>query len=191
MVGIVIIARSILGDAAREPARTAHPGPASADPVAALRRDVELLQHRLEQPRPLLHPVADVRDAATGSPSADSAVEPSAIDAVEIAHRLEASHTSEPPDRASSDKLEAALGAALAGRSSGTVVSSARCTASLCKVTLVHETVDAQRDLASHVASLPALRDGAFYSYEDSEPPRTVLYVVRPGHTIRDLLVAQ
>jgi hypothetical protein len=191
MIGVAIVARSILGDTDHEPVRTSRAGSARTEPAWALRRDVEVLPARPERPRLVQQPVADVRDAATGSPSADPAGEPSVSDPAEITQRLEATYASEPPDRASSEKLEAALGAALAARSTGTVVSAARCAASLCKVTLVHETVDAQRDLASHVASIPAVRDGAFYAYEDSERPRTVLYIVRPGHAFRDLLVRQ
>jgi hypothetical protein len=120
------------------------------------------------------------------SKPANANVQPS-----DIAEMLESHRTSELLDRAWSDKLHAELGAALSLHT-GTTISSTECAASLCRVTLQHETVAAQNELASNVAALPGLSAGAFYHYEsDQEPPRTVLYVVREGHDIREMLVAR
>jgi hypothetical protein len=168
----------------------------AADSLTSLRQEVELLKEKVERPRTAVVTADEVGDEApTIAPAASDAVttpSKAGASATETAEILEAQYASEPFERAWSEKLYAELQTALAAQDTRSTVSSAQCTTSLCKVSVLHETVDAQRELASNVVSLPALSTGVFYHYEAGTTlPRTVLYVVREGHDIRELLAAQ
>jgi len=202
IAGVAAIAVAIAIAVASEPMSSA-PGrttassaatAATAESVAALQREVEALKKEVKRPHATVIP-GPTQDsgAASASPDHDPAPHPvKAVEPAQITAMLEAHHASEPVDRASSDELNAGLSAALDAHRDGTTVSEARCAVSLCKVTLVHDSHDAQMQLAAKVAGLPALRAGVFYSYQDTEkPPRTVLYVVREGHDISEMIAAQ
>jgi hypothetical protein len=165
------------------------------DPIATLQREVDALKDKIQRPQVVLRSADKTPEEETtiASPVPDPASKPTNanVQASDVAEMLESHRTSEPLDRTWSDKLHAELGAALSLHA-GTTISATECAASLCRVTLLHETVHAQNELAFNMAALPGLSAGVFYHYEtDQEPPRTVLYVVREGHDMRDMLVAR
>lgn len=176
-----------------EPVRPA--AMAAEDPVAVLQREVAALKQQVARQAVAPAPVAAPRvDAAANAPAVtDPRVKrpPEGYRPAEIAEMLESHYAGELTDPAWSDKLQGDLKAALADHG-GTTVSSTQCTTSLCKVGVVHETAAAQRELASRVVALPAFAAGVFFRYEDgAEPPRTVLYVMRKGHDIREAMAAR
>jgi hypothetical protein len=195
LIGVAVIAVSATGDEAprRPPHGTART--ATADPVAALQRDVDLLKQQVRQPHVTLVPAGSAQaSVGAGEPSQLDAAPQArkALDPAQVAAMLEAHHGNEPEDRAWTDTLRTELSTVLNGSQTRTIVSAVQCATSLCKVTLSHASLDGQRALASTVAGIPALRAGVFYSYRDGEdPPRTVLYVVREGHDVSEMLAAQ
>jgi hypothetical protein len=196
IIGAGIVAISVtIKHTRREPAGVAARLSVTPDPIATLQREVDALKEKIQRPQVVLRSADKAPEEKTtiASPLPDPASKPTNANdqASEIAEMLESHHTSEPLDRAWSDKLHAELGAAVSLHP-GTTISSTECAASLCRVTLLHETVQAQNELAFNVAALPGLSAGVFYHYEsDQEPPRTVLYVVREGHDMREMLVAR
>jgi hypothetical protein len=194
VIGVAIFAIAMTpGKNARTPARVGAKALTTTDPIAALQREVDLLKDRVNRPQAVLVRSGQTRkDAAIVSPASDAAPKSTRpIDPAEVAEMLEAHYTSELADPVWSDKVRAELSAALGVQHSGTTMSSVQCTTSLCKVAVLHETIDVQKDLANRVAGLPVLSAGVFYRYDDSaRPPRTVLYVVREGRDIRGLLAA-
>jgi hypothetical protein len=191
---VVTISRSAdLGP--RESVHRAAREPAVSEPIAALQREIELLKLIARRPQAVPAPSGSTRaqDTPAASPAPGPTPEPArALQPVEVAERLEDHFMGEPADRVWSDQVRSELQAALSAQPTGTRMTSAECATSLCKVTLLHETTHAQRELASTVASLPALGAGVFYHYEQhTEPPRTVLYVVREGHDIREMVAVR
>jgi hypothetical protein len=201
-IGVAIVAIVVVVEHRPREAPAGARSLAKNDPIAVLQRDVELLKGKIAQPRIVLVPSEKSRaEQAAPAPPADDtrspagdAVSPQASpseQAAATARILEAHYTSEPIDQAWSDNLRAELDGVL-GPHTGTTMSSTRCAASLCKVSLVHETAQVQNELASHIASLPGLSAGVYYHYEDgAEPPRTVLYVVRDGHDLTHAMAAR
>lgn len=195
IIGVAVIAISVTaGPPPQAPPATTRTS-AATDPVSALQREVDLLKEQVRRPQVVVSPpgAAQGSDVKSASPEPESAPPPvSDIDPVRVAALLDVHHAREPADRVWSDALRADLSAVLDARHAGTRVSATACATSLCKVTVVHETLAAQQELASTIASLPALSAGVFYSYQNTEsPPRTVLYVVREGHDISEMFAAQ
>lgn len=188
---LVAIALSLEQDSGA-PALAAAREPDPVDRLRALQRDVDALKQSVQRPRIVVAPARDAPpEGSAGETHASEARPPEPISPVEIPEMLEVHHAREAVDRAWTDKLRTELDAAL-GTGHTSTVAAVLCAASLCKISFVHETAGAQRELASTIASLAGFSAGVFYRYEEgAEPPRTVLYVVREGHDIRDLLAAQ
>ena len=167
----------------------------SADPITALQREIDRLKAKIEHPPIAQRSPEPPREAGgTAAPAAPGPTSQLSSDyqPADVAQILEAHYSSERGDQTWSDRVNAELSVALGAQRTGTTLSSTRCAASLCKVTLLHDNAAAQVELASHVATLPALSAGVFYHYEDdADPPRTVLYIVREGHDFQEMLAAR
>jgi len=113
---------------------------------------------------------------------------PAVLEPAHVAAQLEARARAASLDPGATEALRRELARALSSQPHTTLAEVA-CSAALCRVAMVHDDLDAQRELAPAVAGLPALGAGAFYDYvEDAAPPRTILYVVAEGQDIRELL---
>lgn len=196
LIGLLVVMISAFSErGSRPPERGSATAAAASDPVVALQREVGLLKQLVMRPRVMSVPSTPTQDSNATGESRDLDMAPQPVKAIEpgqVVAMLEAHFAGESADRAWSDTLRRELSHVLDVSQTRTTVSAVECATSLCKVTLIHENLEAQRELGPTIASLPVLSAGVFYSYLDNEkPPRTVLYVMREGHDISEMLAAQ
>jgi hypothetical protein len=163
------------------------------DPIAELERRLAQLEARPSGDRVVL--VQQAASAADKRDVPESENQPSdpADEAKLLAQKqaaatdaLEARLLRETPDPAFNGEATRAAreGVETGG---GSRVASVECVSSMCKVVTTHDTLEDQSSIGTKIEKVPFFGEGTYFSYErDVTPPRTTLYVVRPGHSFRE-----
>ena len=143
--------------------------------LAALKRDVS----RLPEGSP-----AALQTAAPQEPNAQpvKADAPPAEPVDDPATALSVRIAAEPVDTAWANGAERQLRDVITTRVPGARVVESECASSLCRVLVEQESAEQQLQLATLVADQEPFREGVYYEYDnDSQRPRTTLFVLRPG----------
>ncbi len=99
---------------------------------------------------------------------------------------LEARFAGEPVDGEWSLKTVREIRDVVGSSAPGTQVLKAECGSSLCRVSVSHETEEAQKTLGHALAAEEPFRAGVVYDYDfDSNPRKTVFFVMRAGASFR------
>jgi len=172
--------------------------PDTSSDVRALRAEVDALKARSEQPtvyyvKQPVEPAAPAPVAAAVEPveAQEESEETKAARAAErireTATALAARFAGEHVDGAWSTETARSLRSVFGPATPGTRVTEADCASTLCRVVLEHEDRDAQHALGNAIASAEQFAAGVFYDYDkSSDPPKTTLFVLRPGARFRD-----
>jgi hypothetical protein len=196
LIGVVILLISATSEPSGRPAeRDIATVAAVDDSVVVLQREVAFLKQRMMRSREMSTSTKVTQDPNTTVESRDMDTVRQPVKTLElrqVAAMLEAHFTGDSADPAWSYTLRRELSDAVDLRQMRTTLSAVECATSLCKIILVHENLKAQTEFAPTIASVPALSSGVFYTYLNNEnPPRTVLYVMREGHDIGEILAGQ
>ena len=162
----------------------------SAQDLDALRGEIEALKRRSSAGPIYLvapAPAAEVKASNTSDPSPEEAARQSRERVREAENQLAERFAHEGIDREWSTKTVRQIQDAVSLNAPGTRLSKAECASSLCRVVLTHDTEDIQREIGTVIAGLQPFQAGVFYSYDhESQPPKTTLFVARPGANFRD-----
>jgi hypothetical protein len=166
--------------------------------VRALRAEVDALKARAQRPtvyhvEPLLERAAPTLTPAAAEPVevVEESAEMQAARAAERNHEtateLASRFAGEYVDRAWSAEAVRSLRSAFGPATPGTQLVEADCASTLCRVVLRHDDRDAQYALGDALAGKEQFGPGVFFDYDKaSDPPKTTLFVLRPGASFRD-----
>jgi hypothetical protein len=102
-----------------------------------------------------------------------------------MAATLEARYARAPRDRDGEPAALAEVSRTLARVVPGATVVAGTCTDELCRLVIEHTQPETQTTLAGTLVEEEAVATEAYYVYDQaSTPPRTTMYLARPGHTL-------
>jgi hypothetical protein len=171
--------------------QTAEAAHDSAKELRALRREVELLKRKSEMSQ-VEHATSEPgfgAASASSTPQQETPRDPE--QKARDRHRetitsLDARFAGEPVDGEWSLKTVREIRDVVGSSARGTQLLKAECGSSLCRVTVSHETEEAQKTLGHALAAEEPFRAGVVYDYDfDSNPRKTVFFVLREGASFR------
>jgi hypothetical protein len=156
------------------------------DEVQRLRRDLALVHARNAAAPP------GAPGAATGANDKSKSAEP--IEERRARHKaalqvwytnMDNQFTGEGTDLSWSPEATKSSQALIAKHNEHSQLVAAACARTMCRVTVSHADVDAQRTFAAEMAEESALETEVAYKYDaEATPPTTTMYVSRKGHSL-------
>ncbi|HEU4577824.1 MAG TPA: hypothetical protein VFS67_06200 [Polyangiaceae bacterium] len=155
--------------------------------VDALRKQVAVIREDMASSATTTA-VAPALRAPTASLSDTSEVlEANAEEQQELFSSLEARLESEPVDAEWSTHTVREIREVAAANLPRTRLDGVECGASMCRVAFHHDSREDQLGIGRTLGRLPPFSTGAVYDYDfESDPPKTTLFLVRPGSEFRE-----
>jgi hypothetical protein len=196
--GVAIVALALFAvlrqpnsDSGKGRERAAQAAQDSTKELRALRQEVEVLKRNSEMSQ-VEHVTSETGSgiaSASTTPEQETPRDPeqSARDRHrETIRSLDARFVGEPVDGEWSLKTVREIRDVVGSSAPGTQLLKAECASSLCRVTVSHETEEAQKTLGRALAAEEPFRAGVVYDYDfDSNPRKTMFFVMRAGPSFR------